>query len=316
MTKKMNIVVSMDCEPVRLPGLEGPATSGPASYADSERFIAGFEAIAASYGLPVSLFVHPEAALAHAAQLLEMEQRGAALGLHIHPYKYDPVRWRAHFGELSADEQRAIVSECVALWQQALGRRPQYFRPGTFSANDATFQVLVDLGFVGGSCSCPGRVFPELYAVWAGAPADPHRAHAVFRQRPGTLPFANLPLSVDLSDVRDGDGHQQLWDLRPDYREADYSRIADHIVAQIARREPRVPMVMVVSHNDNDYNNPDDRVARNLRRSLDAVMAACRSAGYEPVGTTVADVCAQVLASPPEVPDWVVGRASIQAGGR
>jgi peptidoglycan/xylan/chitin deacetylase (PgdA/CDA1 family) len=262
----------------------------------------------------VSLFVHPEAALAHAAQLREMAGRGATLGLHIHPYKFDPERYRAHFGELRAEAQRAIVSEGAALWRHAIGERPLYFRPGTFSANDATFPVLAELGFIGGSCSCPGRVFPELYAVWAGAPADPHRAHAVFRQRPGTLDFANLPLSVDLTQLRDGGANQQLWDLRPDYLTADYPRIAGNIVGQIARRDPAVPMVMIVSHNDNDYTNPDDRVARNLRRSLDAVVAACRAEGLEPVGATVASVCAEVLSRPAVEPEWVIGQASIQAG--
>lgn len=312
--RPISIVVSMDCEPVRPPGREGPATSGPASYRDSERYISGFEAIAAEYGFPVSLFVHPEAALAHAAQLQEMAGRGATLGLHIHPYKFDPIRYRAHFGELSGPAQRAIVSEGAALWQHAIGERPRYFRPGTFSANDATFPMLADLGFMGGSCSCPGRVFPELYAVWAGAPADPHRAHAVFRQRPGMLDFANLPLSVDLSSLRAGDGNQQLWDLRPDYLSADYPGIARNIVTQIARRAPAVPMVMIVSHNDNDYTRPGDRVAQNLRRSLDAVVAASRAAGFEPVGATVAAVCGQVLATPAMEPEWVIGRASIQAG--
>lgn len=312
--KRMNIVVTMDCEPVRPPGREGPATSGPNTYADSERFISGFVNIAAEFGFPASFFIHPEAAVAHAAQLLELERQGATLALHIHPYKFDPIRYRAHFGELSAERQRALVSEGLAIWKQALGREPKYFRPGTFSANDSTFRVLAELGFIGGSCSCPGRVFPELYAVWAGAPADPHRGHGVFRHMPGTLAFVNLPLSVDLSNVRDGQGTQQLWDLRPDYVTADYAQIAANIVSQIKARDPAVPMVMVVSHNDNDYTDPDDRVANNLRRSLREVMAACRKAGYEPVGSTVAETCAQVLALPATEPEWVIGRASIQAG--
>jgi peptidoglycan/xylan/chitin deacetylase (PgdA/CDA1 family) len=313
--KPIDILVTMDCEPIRPPERTGVATSGPYSYADSERFITGYAKLARSeYGFPVSLFIHPESALAHRELFPALERDGAALGLHIHPYKYDPVRYCAHFGELSAEDQRTLVAECSALWKEALGRRPEYFRPGTFSANDSTFRVLAEMGFIGGSISCPGRMFPELAAVWTGAPCDPHRGHAHFRQLVGELPFANLPLSVDTSDVRAKDGSQQQWDLRPDYREADYTRIATNIVTQIKARNPAVPIVMVVSHNDNDYTDPNDRVAKNLRRSLDATVAACRAAGYEPRGATIAEVCAKVLALPPAVPEWVIGRASIQAG--
>jgi len=312
--KTINIVISMDVEPVRPPGRSGPATSGPDSYEESARFICGYQSIAAGFGFPVSFFVHPEAAVAHPDLLLDLERQGATLGLHIHPYKWDPVRYRAHFGELSANEQLAIVSEGAAVWKHALGKEPRYFRPGTFSANDNTFRVLAQLGFVGGSCSCPGRVFPELYAVWAGAPADPHRAHPVFRNMPGTLDFANLPLSVDLSTVREGQSNSQLWDLRPDYLKADYDRIATNIVSQVVERNPAVPMVMVVSHNDNDYSDANHRVTKNLRRSITALVSACERAGLQPVGATVASVCDQVLAQPAVAPDWVIGRASIQAG--
>jgi hypothetical protein len=73
-------------------------------------------------------------------------------------------------------------------------------------------------------------------------------------------------------------------------------------------------MVMVVSHNDNDYSDADHRVTKNLRRSITALVSACKRAGLQPVGATVASVCDQVLAQPAVAPDWVIGRASIQAG--
>jgi len=311
--KPIDVLVTMDCEPVRPPERSGTATSGPYSYADSEKFIAGYANLAREYGFPVSFFVHPEAALAHRDQFKDLERSGATLGLHIHPYKYDPVHYRAHFGELGSEDQRRLIAECSALWKEALGHRPKYFRPGTFSANDNTFRVLAEMGFVGGSISCPGRMFPELAAVWVGAPLDPHRAHPHFRHLAGDLPFVNVPLSVDGSEAGSGGGHR-LRDLRPDYVEADYLRIATNIVSETKRRDPAVPVVMIVSHNDNDYTDPNDRVAKNLRRSLDAVVAATRAAGFEPRGSTIAAVCVKVLAIPMVRPEWVIGRASIQAG--
>ena len=252
--------------------------------------------------------------MAHAGRFLELERAGACLGLHLHPYKYDPARFRAHFGGLSADAQRKTRSETVAIWAAALGRRPTLFRPGTFSANDGTYQVLADLGFTGGSVSCPGRVLPELNAVWAGAVADPHRAHATFRMLAGDLDFADLPLSVDFSDRGFRDGRGSPRDLRPDYRDADHERIAANIVGQIRGRAPAVPIMMLVTHNDNDYSNPADRVGRNFRRVLDAIGAACRAAGMAPVGTTVERVCDAVRALPPSAGDWKVGHGALLTG--
>ena len=50
---------------------------------------------------------------------------------------------------LSEDDQVALLSEASALWQDAMGARPLYFRPGTFSANDAVFRVLGAVGLRG-----------------------------------------------------------------------------------------------------------------------------------------------------------------------
>src|SRR5690606_19128288 len=112
----------------------------------------------------------------------ELEGQGACLGLHLHPWKFGDGTYRAHFGGLTEAQQRAALSEAIALWQRAIGRRPRYFRPGTFSANDASYRVLVDLGFRGGSIAAPGRVYPDLSSIWTGAEKDPHRPHATFRQ--------------------------------------------------------------------------------------------------------------------------------------
>ena len=49
------------------------------------------------------------------------------------------------------------------------------------------------------------------------AMADPHRAHRVFRQLEGDLPFADMPFSVDQSTVIEKNGRWLHWDLRPDF---------------------------------------------------------------------------------------------------
>lgn len=295
--KTIDILVTMDVEPPLPEGSRPEGASGPKNWDDSARFIDGYAAIAAGHDLPVTFFLHPEVTQAHADLFHRLEAEGACLGLHLHPWKFSDGRYQAHFGGLDATLQCAILSEAVAMWQAGLGKRPEYFRPGTFSANDATFGVLEALGFRGGSCSIPGRVYPDLNAVWAGCPPDPHRANGAFRQLPGDLNFVNIPLSVDLSRVETRGNRQFCWDLRPDWHKADYALIARNIVAQTLERAPAVPVIQMVTHNDNDYTDPEDRVCRNFRAALDAIMRACAEHGVRARGATFADVCTAVSAA-------------------
>ncbi len=313
--KKLFVVLTMDCEPIRSAKGATQATSGPITYEESARFIEAFTQRAAARGFPLTFFIHPETAQAHPELFLRWQSAGACLGLHIHPYKIRNTRFRTHFGALSELEQTVLISEASAIWSEALGSRPRYFRPGTFSANDATFPVLTRLGFRGGSISCPGRMYPDLYAIWSGAPNDPHYGNASFRQMPGHLDFVNLPLSVDLSQPEERDGRSFYRDLRPDYQQADYPTIARNLIAQLRARQPAVPTLVVVTHNDNDFSNPDDRVSRNFEEVLNAIATACREEGIEPVGATVESVAQEVRrVIPREQPQFVIGHAALQAG--
>src|SRR5262249_5405258 len=218
--KEIRVVLTMDCEPTT--ATSHPAATGPATWSAGEDAVLGYVEIAAKYGLPVTMFVHPEAAVAQADMFRELERAGACLGLHMHPWKY--ALWRhqgrkfmAHYGGLSADEQEQLLVEASGIWSEAIGHRPRYFRPGTFSANDSLFRVLADQGFRGGSGTAPGRLIPEMQAIWTGAPAAPHRASAVFRQAQGALDFANMPLSADFSRALAGPaGRSMFADFRPD----------------------------------------------------------------------------------------------------
>lgn len=290
------VAITMDCERDRL--ATHPNASGPMDFEASAGYVRAYFDLAAAHGFPVSFFLHPEVAEGQAALFLELEREGACLGLHLHPWKFGDRSYQAHLGGLTEDQQRAVLSEAIAVWQRAIGRRPRYFRPGTFSANDATFQVLVDLGFVGGSISAPGRVYRDLNAIWTGAEKDPHRAHRCFRQWVGDLPFANIPLTHDYSKLEFVNGRHFHRDLRPDYPDADYHRIADNIVGQILERSPAVPVITMVTHNDHDYTDPEDRVRRNYDIVLNEIDGACERHGVRPVGTTIDALCSRVLEAP------------------
>lgn len=288
--KTIYVLITMDVEKPLPDGERPDGASGPRTYAQSERYIRGYDAMARAFGWPVTYIIHPEVCHAHRDLFLQLEGEGACLGLHIHPWKFSDGHYKAHFGGLTEAQQYAILSEATDMWMAGLGKRPRYFRPGTFSANDRTFGVLDTLGFLGGSCSIPGRVYPDLNAVWAGATPDPHRANATFRQLPGDLDFVDIPLSVDLSSHEVRGGRQFCWDLRPDWEKADYRAVATNIVAQVIERNPAVPVIHMVTHNDNDYADPADRVRRNFQTVLEQIDAAIRRAGATPQGATFADV--------------------------
>ena len=295
--KKIYVVVTMDCE--RPTSETHPDASGPPDYVAAEEWTKAYASIAEEHQFPVTFFLHPEVALAQAKLFVDLERAGACLGLHLHPWRFGDGRYRAELGGLSAETARAALSEATALWQQAFGRRPVYFRPGAMSANDSTFKILEELGFRGGSVTLPGRVFPDIHSVWSGAAPDPHRAHRVFRQLEGDLDFADMPFSVDFSTINEKAGRWFHWDLRPDF-DCGHQTVAWNIVRQIKARAPAVPVVNTVTHNDHDFGDPQDRVCRNFKAVLKAIENACREEGLRPVGTTIETVCDLVLKIPPQ----------------
>ena len=95
------ILLTMDCESAKLdvsPYASSMSSSGPADYAKSERSIRGYVETAGASGYPVTLFAHPEVAIAQRELLLELQDEGACLGLHLHPYKLSDGRYEHDLG--------------------------------------------------------------------------------------------------------------------------------------------------------------------------------------------------------------------------
>lgn len=324
--KTIKVLLTMDCEPTT--ATSHRAATGPADWQMGERAVRGYAKIAAEYNLPVTYFVHPEAAVAQAKLFCELESNGACLGLHMHPWKYSLWRhqgrkYMAHMGGMSLEDQQELLTESSALWAEAIGHEPVYFRPGTFSANDSLFRVLASLGFRGGSCTAPGRLIPEMQAIWSGGQADPHRANRNFRQAIGDLEFANVPLSADFSQLLSGPAGRNMYaDFRPDVDwpgqyGVSYRTIATNIVRQVCDRDPATPVLCTITHNHYAYCNASDPVYRRLRVMLDELMSACAEAGLQTEGATLHEVTDEVLASPPKPEQFVCeGAIFDKAAGR
>jgi len=186
----------MDCEPVG----SKTAKLSPATWEQSARAIEGFCDRLAVMSYPVTLFVSAACAEQHGPLLEDLAARNIELGLYVHPPTLDGgrnSRFPRHLGNYSDKDQRALIESATERFYDVLGSRPRSFRSGAFSASDATFQVLYELGFRQGSLSIPGRDLPRDAVNWIGAECDPHYMNPADRLRSGTLPFLELPVTSD-----------------------------------------------------------------------------------------------------------------------
>ena len=294
----------MDCETARTdvtPYAAQVSGSGPIDYRESERSIRGYVETAAAHGFPTTLFAHPEVALGNAELLLALEEQGACLGLHLHPYKLKGQKYRCELGAYSASEQREILHDAMPVWESALGKAPRYFRGGYFSANDSTYRVLHELGFWGGSLSNPGRVLPSHCSVWAGAEPYPHRAHFGFRQLRGNSDFVDVPVSGAFGrPVTRGHAGEQGYEWSYIPHTYDHREIIRDVLGRFAEEDPRFATIVTDTHNDQDYSNPEHPARQNLELIFRSIRDFCAEMDRQPVGITLDALCELVLADEAE----------------
>ena len=288
---ELYVLFTMDVEPATTEA----GTSGPVSNEAGMRSIQDFRDVLRSWGYRATYFVHPELALAQPQFLQDLAGDGSVLGLHLHTTKFAAAPKACELGGLTADEQRDVILKAVDMFETGTGFRPTLFRPGCFSASDATYGVLVELGFAGGGVSIPGRVWPEHYCVWSGAYPYAHFAHEAFRQARGELPFVDIPLSVDLTHPLRWNplGFHHYPDLRPggmysDEEEVENDRRAmlRNILHRMAQDDPPLKTLVVDVHNDRDFVAEDSQAAVHLRSLLDGIEPECHDLGWSPVAST------------------------------
>lgn len=297
--KPVYVLFTMDCETAKsdvTPYATQMSSSGPQDYDESERSIRGFVETAASFGYPTTLLAHPEVAVGNRDLLLELEDAGACLGLHLHPYKLKGHNYKYDLGAYSASEQREIFLQAMEIWESALGKAPRYFRAGYFSANDSTYRVLHELGFLGGSLSNPGRILPGHCSVWAGAEVYPHRAHFDFRLIKGNCDFINVPVSGALGrPVAQGHAGEQGFEWLYVPHTYDHEKIVQDILQRFAKDKPRFGTIVTDTHNDQDYSNADHPASRNFELILRSIQNFCNEMEMEPIGITLDALCELVL---------------------
>ena len=271
------ITFTMDVERIA----ERSPTGGPVSWEQSERAIRGFADALSKNDLVATLFITPETAAVHPQLFFELEQRGFELGMHLHPQSFRDNSYREHLGGYGYEQQVEILSQAQDDWAEALGRRSASFRPGHFSANDATFKALYDCGFRQGSVSPPEREIPGLRSVWRGSDPDAHHAHPSFRLIAGDLDFYECPMTIDPARrIHEGGSALEFrieWGTAEELLSVVAKRVDD-----LVERDVAVKTLVSITHNMFEFEDPDDV----HRQSLDGVVEGIRQV-VEPSGLTL-----------------------------
>lgn len=268
-----------------------------------ERSVRGLGEVLGAHGLKATFVVIPTDIRAHAAVYRELEAEGHEVGLHVHPAEQG---YEEFFGVYGYDDQVTILSEGIDAFEQAMGRRPEVFTPGYFSANDHTFPALEALGFRHGTVSLPTRNLPQCACVWGNSPLDAHYPHRFNRSLPGDVDFVDLPPTVDVDSRMWGGAHPQ--DLRIELVDAKnhWYTIQKNVKRQVdAGDAVRVPYIKALTHNIFDYGDPRDFRRETLQGVIEAAKGIFEQNGCDLVAGTAADIAAAYREAVP-----------VQEGGR
>lgn len=290
MKKEVLILFTMDVEPVS----SGKNSTGPQSDSEGAVRVKEYMDVLADYGYTPTFFIHPELGETQAEMFLELQEKGACLGLHIHASKFTAKKYDTELGALSFAEQKEIIGMGMQMFEKYFGFKPEIFRPGCFSANDYTYAVLDELGFRGGSICIPGRIWLDKYCVWSGAYPHPHYANSNIRQAKGDLPFVEIPLSVDMSRlIKHPLGFDHYFDLRPgdvytneNIIPRDHAEVLANIVKQLADDDPILKTIVIDVHNDRNFKDLSTEPAKQLKTVLDNIRPELKKYRFIPENGT------------------------------
>lgn len=281
-SNKLYVCFTMDVERI---SSESP-TGGPPTWEIGEACIQTYCDIVGANGYPATLFIVPDTAEKQSSLFLKLARDGHECGMHFHAQSWqnnylDPDA-HDYLGGYTAEEQYTLLSKALEQSSNALGFKPQCFRPGNVSANDDTFSVLNSLGFTCGSVSQPGRLAPKLKAVWTGAARDVHHTHKAFRLIHGELPFIEVPLAVDSTRT---DHWTKVGDLRFEVRDApDIMRGIEDTLAWQIKNNSIVKHVCLFTHN-----TPETRLP-SIKGVLESLPEIAGKFGLTPCGCTLSSL--------------------------
>ena len=252
-------------------GADCEATQPAVQDADlGERAVRGLREICEREAGPGTFYVIPGDLQVSPDLYRAADKAGWEIGLHVHP----KAQGFEHefMGVYAPDEQRRILEDGIARFEEVMGRRPMTICLGYNSANDHTYPILAEMGFTHGQCCMPGRILPECASVWAGAPLGPHYVHRYNRLLVGDVDFVEMPATVDPDSRMWGGKHPQ--DLRVELVDAkNHWYTMDKAIQRQIAAESSPVCLRIKTHNIFDYSDPN-----NFRRgTLEAMLGHCKS---------------------------------------
>lgn len=184
-------VFTLDVEQPRAGARAWADSAGPGSTAAAN--VERYCEILAEQGVAPTLFVEPELVRPWHGLLDQLARSGCDVGLHLHPHDLGSGH-ELYLGNLTRRQQRTLLGCAIDAFAQALGRRPDSFRAGHYSANGDTFAVLRELGIQRSSTVLPGRHDPATGAAWRRAPWFPFECQGVLEAPLTSHPRRTLPL--------------------------------------------------------------------------------------------------------------------------
>ena len=255
-----------------------------------ERAIRGLGEILAATGMKATFVVIPTDIQVHAPIYRELEDQGHEIGLHLHPAEQG---YQEFFGVYGFEDQVRMLQEGIGVFEADLGRRPECFTPGYFSANDYTFPALEAVGLRHGLVSCPTRNLPSCACVWGNSPLDAHYPHRHNRCLKGDVDFVDVPVTIDPDSRMWGGAHPQ--DLRVELVDAKnhFYTIEKAIRRQLdAGEEVPVKYIKALTHNIFDYADERDFRRETLLGIADALRTICERFELQLMLATTADIAA------------------------
>jgi hypothetical protein len=278
-TLRFNIQV--DCESTQR-SIANPALG--------ERAVRGLGEVFGEAGIRATFVVLPSDMAVHASLYRDLESRGHEIGLHAHPAEQGHGEF---LGVCGFGEQVEILEEASKGFADGMGRRPEAFTPGYFSANDHTYPALEALGFRHGTVSMPTRNLPQCACVWGDSPQDAHYPHRHNRCLTGDVDFVDIPVTADTTSRMWGGAHPQ--DLRIELVDAKNHWYTIHkaVKRQLAAGDSLPVMVLkALTHNIFEYGEPGDFRRETLLGVIAAVREICEREGCAVVPATTGEIAA------------------------
>ena len=191
--------------------------------------------------------------------------------------------YQACLGSYGYDQQRDIIRIGKTIWQDRLGEDPVNFRPGFFSANDYTYQILCMEGFSQGSCSLPGRVDPEQFSVWRKTCPFAHHTDPLDRKAPGSMEFFEVPVTSDFEATATAPRAETFTPPHLRIEDPYTSQEAEALICKALDRAPAdgvgVHTAVFVTHNAVGWGQAEDPHVERLRNLASLLRKVARGRG-------------------------------------